>query len=215
MKSLRVPTDEEMDMLKEAASFNPAEKEYWEDFCTRVKAIFGDEDSKAKIDFYLKELNETKGRFGERVAVERRLEYCLGYAYEWLGTYGLEGHAPSERAEMFEKAVMWYQAADEAVGFQTDYSLRQAESCFGAAKYIEEAGLEGKIAESFAERGVNLTQSYFDGAIGGTADVTIVPGSAPKFLKQRAKDAGADEKGSVVTSYFLSKYKGDPNTPLN
>ncbi|HIH18296.1 MAG TPA: hypothetical protein HA282_00965 [Nanoarchaeota archaeon] len=211
MKDLNVPNDEEMDILKGMVEFNPDEKVYWEGVKERENSEFGKEHSKEKAEFYLNELKAVKGRFGERVAVKRRLKYLIGYSYEWLGTYGLEGHEPEERAKAFEKAVIWYQFADEAVGFLTDYALRQAESCFGAAKYRSDAGLEGVITMSFTERGADLIKSFFDGALGGKADITIVGGKMPKFLKQIA----GKTIDSVVTAYLFKKHKGEYDISLN
>lgn len=173
MRQLKVPSREDFEHLEDEVKFNPQEKSYWEDMIKRRDSQYGEKDFQGKINFYVQELQASDGQFGDRVAVERKLKYLLGHAHEWLGTYGLEGHDPIERAEMFEKAVLWYQSADETVGFFTDYSLRQAECCGGAAHYRKQAGLEDEVTQAFSERGRSLLSTVL-GELTGGAPVTVL-----------------------------------------
>jgi len=204
MRQLKVPSGEDFEHLKDEVEFNSQEKSYWENMIKRRDTQYGEEDFQGKINFYLQELQASDGQFGDRVAVERRLKYLLGHAHEWLGTYELEGHEPIERADMFEKAVLWYQSADETVGFFTDYSLRQAESCGGAAHYRKKAGLEDEITQAFSERGGSLLSTVLGGLTGG-APVTILNGPMPEYLKQMA-----DKKlDSVANAYLFRDHSND------
>jgi hypothetical protein len=156
MKAIRRPNKDEFKQLEAAVNFNEEEQKYWDDLQKRRDSKVDKNDYKRRLEFYFDELKSIKGKFDGRVAIERRLRYGIGHAYEWLGTYILEGHDPKERADMFEKAVLWYQEADDIVGFLSDYALRQAEACFGAARYREEAGLERKITEWLVRRADTL-----------------------------------------------------------
>lgn len=200
MKELKAPKREELDKLEKVVEFNPDEQVYWDNMKNCIDSQFDKDDYKGKIEFYRRELVHTKGKFGNRIAVERRLKYKIGHAYEWLGTYGLEGHDPKERANMFEKAVLWYQSADEIVGFLTDYALRQSEACAGATKFRIKAGLEDEVTDWFRQRSHKLLRDVL-----GHDNFIVVGGEIPKAVKQMA-----DEKiDSVVKAYFLRDHSQD------
>jgi len=177
MKELKFPTKYDFEHLEYETKFNPEEEEYWNEMIKRADAQYGEKDCAGRINFYTQELEKLKGKFGNRIAIERGLRYQLGYAHEWMGTYGLEGHAPLERAKMFEKAVEFYQSADETVGFFTDYCLRQAESCGGAAHFRRRAGLEDEVTRDFAKRHGALVTGYINGLTGMNPNIikTDVP----------------------------------------
>ena len=205
MKDLKFPEREEIDYLEEAVEFNQNEKSYWEDMKKRRDAKIDKEDLQGEINFYLQELTATKGKFGKRIAVERRLKYMIGHAHEWMGTHSMEGHEPLERAEMFEKAILWYQSADESVGFYTDYSLRQAESCFGAASFRRAAGLEDQVTEAFFKRGDDLIKCFLSEIIGSNNEVTFVDKDIFEHLKKEA-----DKKiDSAATAYLFEDHSKD------
>jgi len=166
MKELKFPTGYDFEHLEHETELNPEEKKYWEEMMNRLSAQCGEKNYSRMIEFYTQELEKIKGKFGNRISIERGLKYRLGYAHEWLGTHGLEGHEPLERAKMFEKAVEWYQAADETVGFFTDYCLRQAESCGGAAHFRKQAGLKDEVTRDFAKRHGALATGYLNGLTG-------------------------------------------------
>ena len=202
MRQLKVPAKEDFDQLTEAVEFNEEERAYFDEMIKRSDAQLDEKDYRGKIDFYLKELEVTKERFGKRVAVQRRLMYMIGHAHEWLGTYvlgdsRLEGGNPLERAEMFEQAILWYQAADETVGFFTDYSLRQSESCGGAAHFRTQAGVKDEITEAFSQRQGSLITTVLGGLGGGK--VIVFDGPIPEYLKQKADK----EIDGAANAYFF------------
>lgn len=198
MKQLKIPSGEDFKKLEKIVNFNSQEENYWGEMIKRRDALYPKDDYLGKINFYLSELKTTDGKFKNRIAIERRLKYSIGHAYEWLGTYGLEGHAPMERSEMFEKAIVWYQSADETCNFFTDYVLRQAESCGGAAHFRKQAGLEEEITKAFEQRGGNLISSYLGALTGGP--VIILEGPLPEYLKKLA-----DETLDAVAKTYIFK----------
>lgn len=197
LKLLETLTRENIGRMKEMVSFNETETEYWINMIERMTTQCKEDDYLGIIDFYKKELESTKNMFGDRVAVERRLKYWLGYEHEWLGTHGMKEHPPLERAGMLVKAVGWYQSADETIGFFTDYSLRQAESSGMAAKFRLRAGLDDEVTEAFAQWSNILFSTYARGLTGG--EPILVSGSMAEILKHVAKKDFED----VVTRYTL------------
>lgn len=200
MKELRRPTKEEFKKLKELVEFNSYEQKYFDGMKKKRDSKFDKKDYGSKIEFYVKELKSIKNRFGKRVAVERRLKYLIAHAYEWLGTYGLEGHDSLERAKMFEKAVVWYQKADEVTGFFTDYAIRQSEACAGAAHFRRQSGLEGEVTEWFAQRDKQLSK-----AVLGENVIMVNDNLMIEYLKKIA-----NEKVEGVADLYISKI--DPNS---
>ncbi len=203
MKQLKIPEKEDIYLLKKELEFNEKETAYFDGLDKKSDEYLDKKDYRGLIDFYTKEFS-AKEKLGS-VTVKRRLMYLIGHAYECMGTFGFgksrhEGGDPLERAEMFEQAVMWYQAADEIVGFFTDYSLRQSEACGGAAYFRTLAGLEDGVTEAFARRQANLISTVLGGITGG--NVTIIQGPLPDYLKQKA-DKKID--GSVKTYSFDTK----------
>ncbi len=151
------------------------------------------------------ELENLKDKFGERVAVKRRLEYTIGSKYERLATFGMgtsdtEGGDPRERAEIFAKAVKWYQMADETVGYLTDYSMRQAQSCFGFSHFAQKANLEQKLIQSFTERGANLIGTFL--------------GQTPRFINDENimnyfKAMAVEKSTGLVRRYVVKPNKNN------
>ena len=203
MKELKVPRREEFESLREAVTFNHDEQAYWDEMMQRRDSRIDEKDYIGKARFYLRELQLLEGRFGERVAVKRRLEYVIGHAYECEGTFALDGHDPRERIPMFENAVMWYQAADETVGFLTDYSLRQSEACAGAATYRREAGIEDEVTESFRMRAGQLLET----CLGGGKIVVINSQQLPSYFDELKHFA--DKKIEDVVDAYLFKNKSE------
>lgn len=198
MKKLRRPEREEIEQLREAVEFNLDEQKYFDEMKKRRDSQFSKENYQKKIEFYIQELQGIDGKFGERVAVERRLKYCIGHAYECLGTFTLEGHDTKERVNMFEQSVLWYQLADEIVGFLSDYSLRQAEACFGAAYYRHKAGLEDEVTKLFAQRGNQLLSEVLG------QDVMVIH-KGDDFLNYLEQLAEEKVDGVVKASFLKSK----------
>ena len=163
---LRVPNAKDFEELEELVTFNEEEKSYFEEMQQRCEAHCG-EDAFKKIDFYLNELKETSNKFGDRVAVKRRLTYALGHAHEWLGTHNMEDCDPLKRSEMFEKAILCYWAADQTVGFFTDYSFRQSESWGGAAHFRRKAGINNDVTTAYGQMGIALLHTVLGGITGG------------------------------------------------
>jgi hypothetical protein len=166
-----------------------------------MNARFSKNDYREKIQFYLNELQATNNRFGNRVAVERDLKCRIGHTYEGLATYGLgdsptEGGDPKERAEMFEQAVMWYQAAEETTGYYSDFIFRQVEASWGAAHFRKKAGLDDVVTQAFLERGATLFSLALNGR--DIREVMFLDGPIPDYLRQKADvlvDSGALKAG--------------------
>jgi len=148
----------------------------------------------------MEELKNINGKFGDRIAIERALKYRIGHSYEWLAEKVLIDKDPKERADMFEKAALWYQAADEAVGFWTDYALRQSEACAGAAHYRIEAGINDEMTQWFANRRHQLLNAVFGD------NVILMQGDMPAQFKMQATGKIED----VVTAYFFRNHPIDP-----
>ena len=203
MKDIRVPNNkEEFKQLEYMVEFNKEEQSYFDDMKECRDSQFDKDDYQGKLNFYLEELKSVNGRFGDRVAVDRRLKYLIGHAYEALGTWTLEGHDPKERAEMFEQAVLWYKLADETVGFLTDYALRQVEASFGAACFRKDAGLEEDVTEWFGLNGAKLLSAFFSGS------EKIIIGKKGEFdyLEQLAdKKIDSVIKASLIESNTLKE----------
>src|SRR3989338_5189414 len=203
MKELRRPNSEELENLKEVVVFNSAEQEYWDDMIARRDSELAPGNHEASIGFYFNELKQTQGKFGGRVAVKRTLEYLIGHAHEWLGTYTSEGQDFGLRAEMCEKAVLWYQRADETIGFLSDYALRQAEASGMVAKFRTKAGLNDNATAWYAQRFGQLI-----GAVLGPG-TAVQNGAIPENLKRMA-DATVDS----VAQLYLFRDKA-PEGKLN
>ena len=197
MKELKTPHGEDFNKLKEIVNFNSEEQKYWDDMEKRRDSQFQEKDLDGRIKFYLNELKSIQNRFVGRAAVQRQLSYITGYAYEYLGTYISEGKNPKDRYPMFENAVIWYQKADEIIGYITDYALRQSESCGGAAKFRKEAGLEDEITRWFSERAGQLLSAFLGGR-----EVLVINEKIPDYIK-----ALADKKISGVADSYLFDIK--------
>lgn len=180
MKYLKIPTNEEIDQISELVEFNPIEEKYWKNVKIKENAETEKEDYFGKIDFYLKELESVKNKFGDRIAIERRIKYRLGYNYEWIGTKVMKDEEdPLNIAKIFEQAIYWYQSADECVGYITDYVLRQAESCNGARYYRELAGIDDEVTKAFSDRSRTLINGFFSGSY--DLEANIIEGDAIKI----------------------------------
>ena len=210
MKSLKMPSPEDTKSIKEYVEFNEDEKMYFDDMKKMRDSKLNEKDFQGRIEFYLNELKAIKGKFGKRVAVERRLKYLIGHAYEWHGTYGLESHDPKERYEMFENAVLWYHLADETVGFYTDYCLRQSESCGGAAHFRREAGIEDEKTMAFSKRHIYLSTTYLQSLFGKNMEINIV-GSNKKDSKNLEKMADETIESSVNVYLFRQPSEDEVN----
>ena len=186
MKDLKVLEGSEFDQLEKIVKFTPDEQAYWNDMESRRNAIVEKKDFQGKLKFYLQELNSIKDKFGERVAVERRLKFYIGHAHEWLATKALKN--PKEIAEMFERAVLWYQAADEMTGFLSDYAFRQCEASWGAAHFRKEMGLDDELTKWYEQRGRELLEA----TLGKNRTVVLINtdilGEMSDKLKQRASE---------------------------
>jgi len=185
-------SQEDFSKLEEILEFNSEEQKYFDDMKQRRDSKFNKKAYADKLQFYLQELEAIKGKFDGRIAVERMLKYFIGHAYEDVGTHTLEGKDPKERYPMFEQAVIWYQGADETMGYLSDYAMRQAQSCFGAAHFRKKAGLNDEVTEWFAERGNYLLNTYFGG------NVILIKGKIPDYIK-----AIADNKVEGVANAYL------------
>ena len=203
MKSLKMPSPKDSKSIKECVEFNEYEKKYFDEMEKKRDSELDEKDFRGHIEFYLKELKAIEGKIGKRVAVERRLKYSIGYAYEWLGTHGLEGHEPKERAEMFENAVLWYHLADETVGFYTDYCLRQSESCGGAAHFRREAGINDEKTRAFGERHVYLMTNYLEAMFGKNVEITIK--KSDKKDSEHLKQMADKKIESSVDAYLFKE----------
>ena len=197
MNQLRIPSLEDLDELKKVVEFTAKEKAYFNDLERRRDSSYQEMDYSGKADFYLQSLRSVRGRFGKRIAVERVLKYLIGHAYEYMGTHGISEQEPLKRAEMLEIAVLWYQAADETVGFFTDFALRQAQSCLGISSNRKKAGLEGEVTEDFYQRGIELIGAVLGN--GGKNRVVLKHGSIPEYLKQTADKT----IGDVARAYLF------------
>jgi hypothetical protein len=207
MTLLRFPSKEEFRNLEKEVDFTPEESGYWDDMELRKDAQVDKEDMQGQIRFYLQELKANGRQFGKRVAVERRLKYRLGVAYELLGKKYSEGKEPLERADYFEQAVFWYQSADESVGFITDYAIRQAESCGGVAYFRQEARLDDEVTEYFAQRMGGLLSAVF-GGLNSNAPIMIMQGPLPVVLRQISEKT----LDSIVQIYVHKDHSKDaPN----
>ncbi|HVY01556.1 MAG TPA: hypothetical protein VHA12_02215 [Candidatus Nanoarchaeia archaeon] len=147
------------------ATLTPAERKEVERIINRADKKFKDEDYDSKISLLTDSLQGVKTKFGPHIAPERCLLFQIGYQHESKATFGFgpsrtEGGDPLERAGRFELAAVWYQAADELAGYTTDYALRQAQSCFGAGRFNNNAG-KGELASWFTDRGQNLIAILF------------------------------------------------------
>lgn len=208
MAELKVPTtDEEFEKLEEMAKLNSVEEAYIKDMKKRVDSQFSPKDYRGLIGFYSQELQAINGRFGDRIAIERMLKYALGHACESLATKGLgdsptEGGDLKERAEIFEQAILWYQAADETVGYYSDYAIRQSEACRGASYFRRKAGIEDEITKELDERGDNLIVALF----GKKPDI-MIESPMPEHLKQHLEQMAdmADEKIEGSAKIYLFK----------
>ena len=192
---------DDLQRLKPIVKFNSAESEYWKDMERRRDAQVNKEDYRVRIAFYKDELEVVHGRFGDRIAVERRLKYAIGHSYEWLGTHVEKELAPIERAKLFEEAVFWYQLSDETIGFLTDFALRQSEACMGAAHYRRLGGLENEVTKGFIQRGTSLLVRVLG------PNFTVVTGDMPKSLEEKA-----DVKLEEVVTLYLFKNKSREST---
>lgn len=199
MKNIRKPTREELERLEDIVEFNEEERLYWDEIKQRRKSQVDDNDFRGRIQFYQQELKLADSRFNGRIAIERRIKYLIGHSYECLATFGLgdsrtEGGDLKERSKAFELAVLWYQSADETVGFLTDYALRQAESCFGAANFRRQAELEIDVTKGFIERGKGLLSTIF-----GQEPLLVSGDKLPDYLMRFADK----EVDSVVKAYLF------------
>ncbi|MBI2548068.1 hypothetical protein HYW21_01840 [Candidatus Woesearchaeota archaeon] len=195
----REKTIEQLETLRAVLRFDPAETTYWQNMEAQRNTQVRKGNYQGRINFYLNELQTTQGKFGERVGVEVSLRYLIGHAYEWLGTYGLEGHEPQERAEMLATAVLWYQSVDKSLGFHSGCAGRQIESCWGAARFRTDAGLEDQVTEAFCERGAVLLRHVL-GLVESSANLVAIDGTLGEYLKQMA-----DAKMDSVTKAYLFK----------
>ncbi len=190
-----------MEKLKIAVEFIPQEERFWDDMMNRRDAICAKKDYNARLAFFQKELAAMPEEFRQRIAIKRRLEYAIGHSYEGLGTFATEGRDPKERYPHFERAVVWYQTSDETAGFITDYALRQAESCFGAAQFRRQSGLDDSVTQWFAERGHILISTLFG------QEVPVMFGGMPDYLKQLASETIKNVVNiHVVTKADLKAY---------
>ena len=161
MVPLRRPTKEELSDLVNFVEFNSEEQKYMNKIKKKRKPLSDAKDYNRLLKFYIDELKNIEGEFGDRIAVKRRLYYSIGHTLESMATFGMKNEHPITKAQAFENAITWYQAADELCGFLTDYALRQAECCTGAMDYRLKAGLNDKITEGFAVKFHELIEAVF------------------------------------------------------
>ena len=192
MKDMRFPNPEEFKQLEEKVIFNEEEEHHFNDILERGEAQFDTYLHPESLNFYLKELESIKDRFGDRIAVERRLKFCIALTCDILGFQTLWDYSFEERAEMFEQAVLWYQKADETIGFLSPYSISQADACFNAAHCRNRAGLKDNITYSFLSRGEKL----FSIINNGFSKSVFVENEKQGYL-----DPLADEKLKKVVNY--------------
>lgn len=198
---LKVPLfPDDFDEIERATQFNQEEEKFWDDLCKRRDEQFAKRDFQGKLGFNLKELIASYGLFGERIAIERQLKYSIGFAYEWLGTKILVDESPLKRTEMLMNAAYWYQASDETIGYYTDSSLGQAESCLGAASFARKAGLEKKFCDAISNRGIMLIETILGQLTDGKADVTIVSKNENIELLKKIADSKVE---SAVKGYHV------------
>jgi hypothetical protein len=175
MKALETLTEAVLDELEQKMKLSPEEQSYWDDMEERRGKLCPENDALSRISFYSKELEDSSGRFGDRVAVERRLLYLLGVAYEWRARKDMEGHGPSERAEVYRQAAESYNKADETIGYLSDFCLRQAETCGWVARLRREGGLDDSVSVAYEERYRMLISAYMSSFKGAQFLVTTTP----------------------------------------
>jgi len=170
MEELRKASLEELEKLMKDSEFNREENLYWKEMEKRRDSLFEEDDYEGKAEFYIQQLALMRGKFRERVFVERKLKYLVGHAYEGLGTEVLKGASPKKRAEMFEIASAWYRAADETLGFLTaDCSLREAICYDNAIPFRRAARLEEEKTKEFEQKRDRIMARIF-----GTTEVMMI-----------------------------------------
>jgi len=156
---------ERLEELESRVSLNDEEKTYWTKLETRRDEVTTPADYQKSIEFYIGELEDVTGIFGDRIAVERRLRYLIANTYERLGSFGLgesptKGGDPMERSEILAKAMAWYQSADDVIGGYTEYALRQSESAAGAAHFRRRAGIDDEVTDALNLRRTRLLEMW-------------------------------------------------------
>ncbi|MBI2583900.1 MAG: hypothetical protein HYW25_04490 [Candidatus Aenigmarchaeota archaeon] len=202
LRILGMPDPGEFGALKRACEFTPEEQAYWDEMERRRDSQVGKKDYGKKAEFYRQELEQVRDRFDGRIAVERRLRYLAGHSYECLGTF-LHDLDAERRAEALENAVWWYQQADETVRVSTDYALRQANACLGAASLRRELGRQGETAEWYEQRARQLLETF-----SGGQPVTIIDINEPggrEIVEALKRTADAREELGVAKAYFHRK----------
>lgn len=209
IKELRFPKREEIEEINKKVMPNPEEKKYWSDLVKRRNSQFDFEDiskdynaMRNLIAFYIRELRAAEGKFGDRIALERKLKYEIGQAYERLGTHLMEDHDSIGRSKALQKAMMWYKKADEAIGFLSDYALRQAEASAGAGYFRREAGLDDEIADWFFDRRDQILRQ-FTSSIAPNAEMVIIGRGMPKKVREKLNKIADHTIDSVVKGYIL------------
>lgn len=176
---------------------NDAEQAYLDDVKLRKEAAVDKKDYAGRVRFFRQELRNFRGSDlagNGRVALERKLRYALGHSHEALATFGMdEADDPVARAREFQIAAQWYQRADETVGSVSDYAMRQAESCFGAAHYLHQAGMTEESQEIRA-RGEELLRTFLDGT--GIISFGIIGGEQAEKMLAVAAEHGRTTRSS-------------------
>lgn len=117
-----------------------------------------------KIEFLSRHLQRANAAFPGRVAIQRRINYAIGKAYEQFAT--VLSHPPLERSELFLNAATWYGKADELLGFLSDYAMEGAEAYRKAAVFRRMAGVDDELTRMYYDKGTELALSYYGGFLG-------------------------------------------------
>ncbi|MDE1865149.1 MAG: hypothetical protein KGH94_00715 [Candidatus Micrarchaeota archaeon] len=157
----------------------------------------------SSIKLYLWALRKARGDFGDSPALKRALRYMVGHAFEYLGTYALEGADPLKRANALERAAAWYRSADDAVGAWTDYALRQVQSCWGVSFFRNQAGLSDSKAIWYTNYGNQLLSNL----LSFSDKIIIVSGRVPLDGKMFA-----DKTLNGVVKMYIHRLPHRPET---
>lgn len=213
MIMLRVPTRTELQQLQTMMKTTSEEQAYLDSVYAREKDMHKRNAYDERIAFLQQELEDNVPNFDSdgRIAVRRIMIYSLGHALEWKATYEMKDADPIERGHVFLKAIEHYRHADELIGYLTDYSLRRAESSFGAGRFLKQAG-DNERAQQLNIEALELLNAFLGGLGGAIVDIVSTANTPEQERKKMTSDLTltSDKRvEGVAKAYFFKDHTED------
>jgi len=159
MKDLRFPKNEDEKYI--AASYNEL-NQFGNKYIVEINCIDGQlhtkDQRKESISLYHYYLKEVCNDFPGMMNLQRHLQKEIGYRYKDLGKHSKKQGNLESSVDAYQKAMFWFQFADETINYYTDLVGYQSYCATNAIDIRNKLGLDKEITQWLVNRvfGLNI-----------------------------------------------------------